>query len=56
MVGFKAKACNLQLWLYYARSLILDNRRTLNLKFTVLGLIDCGAMTLAPFEFTHQDA
>lgn len=33
------------MWLFHARTLILDNRRKLNLKFTKLGLVDCGAMT-----------
>ena len=49
---FKAKACALQLWLFYARSLILENRRKLNLRFTKLGLVDCGAMTLNAFEYS----
>jgi len=34
-----------QHWLYQSRNLILENRRKLNLKFTNLGLVDCGAMT-----------
>lgn len=43
---FKAQALSVQQWLYQARNLILENRRKLNLKFTNLGLVDCGAMTL----------
>ena len=50
--SFQAKAFPVQLWLFYARTLILDNRRKLNLKFTNMGLVDCGAMTLSLFDFT----
>jgi hypothetical protein len=46
MDQFRGKAQSVQQWLYLSRNLILENRRKLNLKFTNLGLVDCGAMTL----------
>lgn len=55
MARFKAKAQPVQQWLFLARNLILENRRKLNLKFTNLSLVDCGAMTLYASSLSPED-